>query len=199
MAETPVYPVTTIAKLFDLTERRVQQLAKDNVIPKPVGGKYDLIGCVRGYVTFLRKSVEQQGSGTSNADLKQSRTDLLKMQQKNAELAYQQKTGELIPVQDLQDVVNEGTAIFVGQKRSMGSRLAGKLAGMTDPTKILKLLNSENDKILNATADKLHSLSRGVVKRRANRKTAAKPKPKRVGKRKQNPAAGKSGAGAVAK
>ena len=200
MAETPVYPVTTIAKLFDLTERRVQQLAKDNVIPKPVGGKYDLIGCVRGYVTFLRKSVEQQGSGSSNADLKQSRTDLLKMQQKNAELAYQQKTGAMIPIDVLQATVNEGTAIFVGQKRSMGSRLAGKLAGMTDPTKILKLLISENDKILAATSKKLHELSGRVVgKRRANRKPAAKPKSVRVGKRKQNPAAGKSGAGAVAK
>jgi hypothetical protein len=41
----------------------------------------------------------------------------------------------------------------------MGSRLAVKLAGMTDPKAILKLLNSENDKILQATSEKLYSLA----------------------------------------
>ena len=56
-----------------------------------------------------------------------------------------QRKGELIEITELQEVVNEGTAIF---------------AGMTDPTAILKLLNSENDKILAATADKLHALSK---------------------------------------
>lgn len=52
---TPSYPVATIAKLFNLTERRVQQLAKEGVIPKPEKGKYDLIGCVRGYIAYLQE------------------------------------------------------------------------------------------------------------------------------------------------
>jgi hypothetical protein len=41
----------------------------------------------------------------------------------------------------------------------MGSRLAGQLAGMSDPTAILKLLNAENDKILEATSEQLQSLA----------------------------------------
>ena len=43
---TPTYPVSTIAKLFNLTERRVQQLASEGVIPKPERGKYDLVASV---------------------------------------------------------------------------------------------------------------------------------------------------------
>jgi len=198
MAETPLYPIGTIAKLFDLTERRVQQLAKDNVIPKGIDGKYDLIGCVRGYVVFLRKTVEQQGSGSSNATLKASRVELLEVQKKNAELAYQQKTGQLLLVADVEAVMMEAAAIFTGQKRALGSRLSSKLASMTDPKAILKLLNSENDKILANTADKFGEIT-NIRKDRSNRKTTARKKSKRVGKRKQSATAGKPGTGALAK
>jgi phage terminase Nu1 subunit (DNA packaging protein) len=129
------------------------------VIPAPVSHRYDLVKCAARYIKYQRRNADQQGGDSTTADLKKARAELLQAQKKSAELAYQQKTGALIPLDDLQAVVNEGTAIFAGQRRSMGSRLAGKLAGMTSPTAILKLLNSENDKILAATADKLHELS----------------------------------------
>jgi len=41
----------------------------------------------------------------------------------------------------------------------MGSRLAGQLAGMSNPQEILKLLNSENDKILSALSKNLGALA----------------------------------------
>jgi phage terminase Nu1 subunit (DNA packaging protein) len=160
--DLPDVPVNSaaLAWVLNVTRRRVQQLVKEELLPAPVRYKYELIGCVMAYARYQRKTIEQQGSGSSNADLKKARVALLRAQKKSADLAYKQKIGQLIEMEDLQAVVNEGTAIFVGQKRSMGSRLAGKLAGMTDPTAILKLLNSENDKILAATADKLHALSK---------------------------------------
>ncbi|MEA2078571.1 MAG: hypothetical protein U9P00_01705 [Pseudomonadota bacterium] len=69
------------------------------------------------------------------------------------------RSGELLEVDEVQVVVNEGTAIFMGQKRPMGSRLAGQLAGMSDPKAVLKLLNSENDKILHNLSVKLSALA----------------------------------------
>ena len=47
-------PIGVIAKLLDLSERRVQQLSREGVIPKAERGQYDLIGSVRGYVRYLR-------------------------------------------------------------------------------------------------------------------------------------------------
>ena len=44
------YPVSTIAKLFGLSERRIQQLAQEGIIPKPDKNQYELIGCVRAYI-----------------------------------------------------------------------------------------------------------------------------------------------------
>jgi len=48
------YPLSMIAGLFKLDEAKTQQLAKDGVIPKPENGLYDLIACVRSYITHLR-------------------------------------------------------------------------------------------------------------------------------------------------
>lgn len=84
---------------------------------------------------------------------------MLEVQKRNAELAYQQKSAELLPIDVVESLFMEAAAIFVGQKRSMGSRLAGKLAGMSDPQPILKLLNTENDKILAGVADKFSALA----------------------------------------
>lgn len=37
--------VSDIAKTLDLTTRRIQQLVKSNILPKPIAGNYDLVGC----------------------------------------------------------------------------------------------------------------------------------------------------------
>ena len=54
MSSAATYPVSTIAKLLMLTERRVQQLTADGVIPKPERGRYELIPAVQGYIKYLR-------------------------------------------------------------------------------------------------------------------------------------------------
>lgn len=45
---SPSQPLAVIAKLLDLTERRVQQLSREGVIPKAERGRYDLVGAVKG-------------------------------------------------------------------------------------------------------------------------------------------------------
>ena len=50
---TATQPIGVIAKLLDRSERRVQQLSREGVIPKAEHGQYDLIGSVRGYVRYL--------------------------------------------------------------------------------------------------------------------------------------------------
>lgn len=53
-AGTPTYPVKTIAALLRLTERRVQQLSKEGVIPKAERGRYELAPAVQGYIAYLQ-------------------------------------------------------------------------------------------------------------------------------------------------
>ena len=51
----PDVSLDILSKVFDLSPRRVQQLARDGAIPKATRGKYPLIGAVRGYIQFLRQ------------------------------------------------------------------------------------------------------------------------------------------------
>jgi phage terminase Nu1 subunit (DNA packaging protein) len=54
-AGNPTYPVGTIAKLLRLTERRVQQLSKEGVIPRAERGRYELAPAVQGYIGYLQE------------------------------------------------------------------------------------------------------------------------------------------------
>ena len=51
------YPVTTIAKLLILTERQVQSLARQGVMPKADRGRYELVPVVRAYIRCLRETL----------------------------------------------------------------------------------------------------------------------------------------------
>lgn len=88
-------PLAVIARLLDLSERRVQQLSREGVIPKAERGAYDLVGAVRGYVRYLRDLVQKAQGGAS--DLPTERTRLVKAKADLAELDALQRRGELVP------------------------------------------------------------------------------------------------------
>ena len=54
MAAPATYPLGTISKLLDLSERRVQQLSREGIIPKSERGRYELVPAVQGYIRYLR-------------------------------------------------------------------------------------------------------------------------------------------------
>jgi phage terminase Nu1 subunit (DNA packaging protein) len=85
----PSYPVSSIAKLFDLTNRRVQQLAAEGIIPKSIKGNYELVGSVKGYIRYLRSNKED-----SKSSISVERARLLKMQADNLEqdMKFRNKT-----------------------------------------------------------------------------------------------------------
>ena len=54
MTAKATYPVNVIAKLLDLTIRRVYQLTNEGVIPRAEKGRYELVPAVQGYIRYLR-------------------------------------------------------------------------------------------------------------------------------------------------
>lgn len=74
MAAAATYPVSTIAKLLLLTDRRVQQLTEQGVIPKAERGRYELAPAVQGYVKFLRdRALNADGDGDDGENVKLKR------------------------------------------------------------------------------------------------------------------------------
>jgi len=103
---TNTQPIAVIARLLDLTERRVQQLARDGIIPAstrsgPDRGRYDLVGTVRGYVRYLREQATRSQTGT--ADFGVERARLIKAKADLAEMDAQIRRGDLLPAGDVEE------------------------------------------------------------------------------------------------
>jgi phage terminase Nu1 subunit (DNA packaging protein) len=86
-----------IARLLDLSERRVQQLSREGVIPKAERGQYDLVGAVRGYVGYLRDLAVKAQAGAP--DFGAERARLIKAKADIAEMEARGRSGELLPAE----------------------------------------------------------------------------------------------------
>jgi phage terminase Nu1 subunit (DNA packaging protein) len=90
--------LSAISQLLKLTERRIQQLAKDEIIPKAQRGEYEMIPCVHGYIDYLKAKI---GREFTAEDLAINRNRLLKAQADLAEIEKQKQEGELIAKQEV--------------------------------------------------------------------------------------------------
>ena len=116
------YPIDTIAKLLDLTPRRVQQLSGEGVIPKAERGRYELVPAVQGYIKYLRDRAINADVGGDR--LVEHRTRLTKARADLAEMEREQLSGELIPAKDVEDA----WAAMVANMRARLLSIPGKAA-----------------------------------------------------------------------
>jgi phage terminase Nu1 subunit (DNA packaging protein) len=158
---TRLYPAATIAKLFGLTERRVQQLAKDGIIPRAERGKYDLIGAVQGYIKYLQERAVGRADGeyAESADIKIERKRLISAQADKTESENYKLRGELIPLELVEDCLNQVAVLYGSGIDALPGRLANELSGINDPAEIKSLLFDECRRVRKATADMLRGFS----------------------------------------
>ncbi len=97
-AKLTTYPVATIAKLLDLTPRRIRQLVDEGVIPREERGRYALVPAVRGYVQYLRERAVNADVGQD--ELGQYRVRKLKAEAELAEMKSAETRGELVRAED---------------------------------------------------------------------------------------------------
>ena len=93
-------PIGVIAKLLDLSERRVQQLSREGVIPKAERGQYDLIGSVRGYVRYLRDQAQKAQAGAP--DYAAERARFIRARADLAEMEAEEKRQSLIAADQIE-------------------------------------------------------------------------------------------------
>ncbi len=93
-------PIGVIARLLDLSERRVQQLSREGVIPKAERGQYDLIGSVRGYVRYLRDQAARAQAGAP--DYAAQRARFIRARADIAEMEAEEKRLSLIAADQIE-------------------------------------------------------------------------------------------------
>jgi len=133
---SPSQPLAVIAKLLDLSERRIQQLSREGVIPKATRGQYDLIGSVRGYVRYLRDQAVSAQAGAPDYAVERAR--FIRARADLAEMEAQQRRGSLIAADDAEAAWIAVLALLRTRLLSLPDRLAplvheqGNLAGTRD-------------------------------------------------------------------
>lgn len=134
MAENPkqnLQSTDIIAKLFDLDVRRVQQLAKEGILPaasqRPY--KFDLLPTVKAYIRYLRDRANGKEAKTADtvkaeADKLRAEADLKQSKAKIAELQLKELEGKMHRSEDVETLTND----LVYTARSMIMALPGRLA-----------------------------------------------------------------------
>jgi|TARA_Y100000593_G_scaffold92489_1_gene184279 phage terminase Nu1 subunit (DNA packaging protein) len=142
MPDPATYPVSTICKLLDLSERRVQQLSRANVIPKTERGRYELVPAVRGYIAYLRE--RSLDVGVVSLDVARQRKAAAEAELSEIELAKARAA-----VVAIDDVAKQWESILSAVRTRM----------LTVPTKIAPLVAVENDQsmVKELIEDAVHS------------------------------------------
>lgn len=163
MAENPkqnLQSTDIIAKLFDLDVRRVQQLAKEGILPaasqRPY--KFDLLPTVKAYIRYLRDRANGKEAKTADtvkaeADKLRAEADLKQSKAKIAELQLKELEGKMHRSEDVEALTND----LVYTARSMIMALPGRLAmdvvQAGSANEASALIRTECYKILDELAD----------------------------------------------
>jgi len=58
-----IVTLSQVAELFGVTERWINRLTKEKDFPKVARGKYDLLSCVRWYIAYLTRQIDDARRG----------------------------------------------------------------------------------------------------------------------------------------
>ncbi len=137
---SPSQPIGVIAKLLDLSERRVQQLSREGVIPKATRGQYDLIGSVRGYVRYLRDQAAKAQAGAP--DYAAERARFIRARADLAEMEAEEKRGAVIAAEDVEAAWIAMLALLRTRLLALPDRLAPRVQGAASPAAVRDLMRS---------------------------------------------------------
>jgi phage terminase Nu1 subunit (DNA packaging protein) len=100
-----IWPAEKMAKLIDLTPRRLRQLVEEGVVPREERGRYNPFVVTVAYIRFLRDRA--QSPELSNAEFYEAKLKKLKAECEQIELQNQITRKERIPIDDILSVADE--------------------------------------------------------------------------------------------
>lgn len=149
----------TIAKLFGVTNRRVQQLAQDGIIPaaqkRPY--KFDLLPTIQAYIKYLSDKAngkEQKSTDTvqAEADKLRAEADLKQSKAKIAELQLNELEGKMHRSEDVEAMTSDLVYTIRSMIMALPGRLAMDVIQAASANEASALIRSECNKILNELA-----------------------------------------------
>lgn len=151
--------VGDLARWLNLTEVRVQQLAKLGVVARTTRGQYDLQASVSGYIRYLQQGnsgasgLEGEEGEVTGDDYHKHRARLYKARADAAELEADLIKGKLHDAEKVAKVWIDMIASSRSKLLGMKKRAAGRVKGMTDLAQIEAVLEETVHEALNELSD----------------------------------------------
>lgn len=124
-----------LAGLFNLTDRRIQQLAKEEVIPKAARGKYPFVLSIKSYIKFLQDRLVG-GDAAPTGDITTERTRLYRANAEKSELELAVMKGESLPANVVHLVWTKQIGAFRAKMLSLPIKMAAELHGIENKKEI---------------------------------------------------------------
>jgi len=131
--------VEQLSNVLNLTPRRINQLVKDEGMPRVSRGEYEMVKCVQWYIRYLRGQLEVARHGTETEA--QARLRLIQTTADLRKLDLAERTNELISIDD---VILEVTPVFRAMRmRLLGvpKRAAHRVKGAKDYNEIVEIFD----------------------------------------------------------
>ena len=149
---TPTYPISVIAKLLDLSERRVQQLTREGVITKAERGRYELVPVVRGDIRYLRdRAIGADALPDESA--RASRARLLKAQAEAQEMENAKVRGELLPREPVEQALAAVFGVVRNRILAIDKKLPMRVLGCNSLPEIQAISSEMHNEALNELAN----------------------------------------------
>lgn len=147
-----LYDTKAVARILDVSERRVRQLKAENVIQeyKAGTGLYELVPTIHSYINFLRK---KNPESAENIDYNTERAKLVKAKRLNEEYDLRVKEGDLHTSADIESVMTDMLINFKSRLMAIPAKLSPVLAKKSDKAEISKILKEAVDEALNELSD----------------------------------------------
>ena len=146
---------TMVAKLFNLTVRRIQQLTQDGVLATELVDKkrkYDLLLTVQRYIAYLQEKVVKKGENKDDAQNESRKikadADLRAAKAEIADMELKELRGEMHRSEDVEAMTTDLVFTIRSMMLALPGRLAIDLAKITKPAEISARLKQEIHAIL---------------------------------------------------
>ena len=143
--------VSTLAILFGVSQRRIQEYAQLGVLEKTGRGRYNLCDCVLRFVRFMREKRNKYP-----IDLQNERARLTKLQADRADIQLQEARGEVVRTEDVASTWADLVIAARSRLLAIPTSLTPGILAADSQNAVTELLRDAIEDALNELADTKH-------------------------------------------
>lgn len=142
--------VKDVASMLNVSERRVQQLVKEGILPGSVNYRYDLVACGKAYIEHVesRQTLANQSKDKLDSELKSEKVLHERAVRKKQEYLLKELERSMYRAEDVERVWNDQAMAFRARVMALPSRIAPLVQYETDVEGILVICKKEVDSAL---------------------------------------------------